>query len=374
MCAAYEDNFQWKSCLLRTSTARCRAADRFGAGTRPSKSLLTWRPGGATPPTLRPPADSGYCCYAARAPSPLDAGAGIASFGIRDLDDMAARVIAYRSSWMPQDQRRIERDMFAGVPAGIFTTSPLKLGIEVNALDASVGLFYYILLLHRQSGRASYAYQWRPAGWPTLLGQPGELFSYPHTAFSRRYRHICCCSRRTCSAPPTSCPCTQSLTRPTSAGWQRRWWLSVCCVTHSLVDAVMPPMPIPRPTLLLFSSRSAAPACRRASCTKQVAFSIVNPRLRCAPRHRRLRTCSAVCRVEVRRQRKWHAHHIGQRRLRVRAVGARVRQRPRHRHARALRQYNVSDTRCRWHAWPGCCASATQAGIPRRGPAAQRVG
>jgi DEAD/DEAH box helicase domain-containing protein len=72
---------------------------------------------------------------------------------------MAARVIAYRSSWMPQDQRRIERDMFAGVPAGIFTTSPLKLGIEVNALDASVGLFYYILLLHRQSGRASYAYQ-----------------------------------------------------------------------------------------------------------------------------------------------------------------------------------------------------------------------
>lgn len=70
--------------------------------------------------------------------------------------DVAARIMAYRGGYAPQDRRRIEKEMFEGKLMGIVATNALELGIDIGSLDAviTVGFPFAIANLRQQSGRA----------------------------------------------------------------------------------------------------------------------------------------------------------------------------------------------------------------------------
>lgn len=73
-----------------------------------------------------------------------------------DKGDIAARIMAYRGGYAPQDRRRIEKEMFEGKLLGIVATNALELGVDIGTLDAviTVGFPYTIANLRQQSGRA----------------------------------------------------------------------------------------------------------------------------------------------------------------------------------------------------------------------------
>lgn len=73
-----------------------------------------------------------------------------------DKGDIAARIMAYRGGYAPQDRRRIEKEMFEGKLLGIVATNALELGVDIGNLDAviTVGFPYTIANLRQQSGRA----------------------------------------------------------------------------------------------------------------------------------------------------------------------------------------------------------------------------
>ena len=51
---------------------------------------------------------------------------------------IAARVAPYRASYLPEDRRRIERDLFEGRLLGLTTTNAMELGVDIGDLDATV--------------------------------------------------------------------------------------------------------------------------------------------------------------------------------------------------------------------------------------------
>ncbi|MBM3949335.1 MAG: DEAD/DEAH box helicase [SAR202 cluster bacterium] len=51
---------------------------------------------------------------------------------------LAGRIAPYRGSYLPEDRRRIERDLFEGRLLGLTTTSAMELGIDVGDLDATI--------------------------------------------------------------------------------------------------------------------------------------------------------------------------------------------------------------------------------------------
>ena len=56
----------------------------------------------------------------------------------RDDPEIADRVSPYRASYLPEDRRRIERDLFDGRLLGLTTTSAMELGVDVGDLDATI--------------------------------------------------------------------------------------------------------------------------------------------------------------------------------------------------------------------------------------------
>ncbi|GAA5990376.1 hypothetical protein JCM10908_007343 [Rhodotorula pacifica] len=71
-------------------------------------------------------------------------------------EDMASRVMSYRSGYSAQDRRKIEQEMFNGQLLGVIATTALELGIDIGSLDAviTVGFPYTLPGLRQQAGRA----------------------------------------------------------------------------------------------------------------------------------------------------------------------------------------------------------------------------
>lgn len=69
---------------------------------------------------------------------------------------LAERIAAYRAGYLPEERRRIERELFGGRLLGVTATSALELGIDVGGLDAALLVGYpgTIASLWQQAGRA----------------------------------------------------------------------------------------------------------------------------------------------------------------------------------------------------------------------------
>ena len=69
---------------------------------------------------------------------------------------VAKRVAPYRASYLPEDRRRIERDLFSGKLLGITTTNAMELGVDVGNLDATIITGYpgSIASAWQQAGRS----------------------------------------------------------------------------------------------------------------------------------------------------------------------------------------------------------------------------
>ncbi|KAK0552150.1 ATP-dependent 3'-5' DNA helicase [Tilletia horrida] len=108
--------------------------------------------------------------------------------------DIANKVMAYRSGYSPQDRRKIEQDMFKGQLLGIVATTALELGIDIGTLDAVVmlGFPYSISGLRQQAGRAGRRQKDSLAlligePWPVdqhYMRFPEEIFTQPDAALT----------------------------------------------------------------------------------------------------------------------------------------------------------------------------------------------
>ncbi len=74
----------------------------------------------------------------------------------RETAGLADRIASYRAGYLPEERRRIERELFGGRLVGVTATSALELGIDVGGLDAALLVGYpgTIASLWQQAGRA----------------------------------------------------------------------------------------------------------------------------------------------------------------------------------------------------------------------------
>ncbi len=126
--------------------------------------------------------------------------------------DLARRVSAYRSGFLPEERRRIEGELFSGRLEGVIATSALEMGIDIGGLDACVLVGYpgSVMSTWQRSGRAGRSGresltalialpdaldQYFLAHPETLLGRPCErLVVDPANAPVSRAHLICAAS------------------------------------------------------------------------------------------------------------------------------------------------------------------------------------
>ncbi|HXO22921.1 MAG TPA: DEAD/DEAH box helicase, partial [Thermoanaerobaculia bacterium] len=72
---------------------------------------------------------------------------------------LALRVASYRAGFLPEERRRIERDLFAGRLDGVISTSALEMGVDVGGLDACILVGYpgSMMATWQRSGRVGRA-------------------------------------------------------------------------------------------------------------------------------------------------------------------------------------------------------------------------
>ncbi|MEE8277602.1 MAG: DEAD/DEAH box helicase, partial [Thermoanaerobaculia bacterium] len=72
---------------------------------------------------------------------------------------LARRVASYRSGFLPEERRRIEKGLFEGRLDGVISTSALELGIDVGGLDACILVGYpgSVMATWQRSGRVGRA-------------------------------------------------------------------------------------------------------------------------------------------------------------------------------------------------------------------------
>jgi DEAD/DEAH box helicase domain-containing protein len=102
---------------------------------------------------------------------------------------VAARVAPYRASYLPEDRRRIERDMFEGRLLGLATTSAMELGVDIGDLDATILTGYpgSISSTWQQAGRSGRRGE-RSLSVLVALDNPLDqyLMRHPETFFRKR--------------------------------------------------------------------------------------------------------------------------------------------------------------------------------------------
>ena len=108
---------------------------------------------------------------------------------LRQTDPTAAsRVAPYRASYLPEDRRRIEKDLFEGRLLGLTTTSAMELGVDIGDLDATVLTGYpgSIARTWQQAGRSGRRGE---RALTVLVAQDNPLDQYvmrhPETFFGR---------------------------------------------------------------------------------------------------------------------------------------------------------------------------------------------
>jgi DEAD/DEAH box helicase domain-containing protein len=110
----------------------------------------------------------------------------------RDRPDLLKRISSYRSGYLPQERREIERGLFEGELLGVTATNALELGIDVGDLDATLLVGYpgTIASTWQQAGRAG---RGRREALSILIGQDGPLDQYfmrhPEELFGRPHEH-----------------------------------------------------------------------------------------------------------------------------------------------------------------------------------------
>jgi DEAD/DEAH box helicase domain-containing protein len=89
---------------------------------------------------------------------------------------LAARVSSYRSGFLPEERREIERRLFSGELAGVISTSALEMGIDVGGLDACILVGYpgSVLATRQRAGRVG-------------RGREGLVFVVPQADALDRY-------------------------------------------------------------------------------------------------------------------------------------------------------------------------------------------
>ena len=101
--------------------------------------------------------------------------------------DIARRVAPYRASYLPEDRRRIERDLFEGRLLGLATTNAMGLGIDIGDLDATVltGSPGSVASMWQRAGRSGerslsvFVAQDNPLD-QYLMNHPDAFFGKPH--------------------------------------------------------------------------------------------------------------------------------------------------------------------------------------------------
>ncbi|HBL25496.1 MAG TPA: DEAD/DEAH box helicase [Acidobacteria bacterium] len=73
----------------------------------------------------------------------------------REEPGLAPRVASYRSGFLPEERRRIEKSLFDGSLDGVISTSALEMGIDVGGLDACILVGYpgSMMATWQRSGR-----------------------------------------------------------------------------------------------------------------------------------------------------------------------------------------------------------------------------
>jgi DEAD/DEAH box helicase domain-containing protein len=104
--------------------------------------------------------------------------------------ELVNSIAAYRAGYLPEERRRIERELFSGKLLGVTATTALELGIDVGGLDAALLVGYpgTIASLWQQAGRAG---RGQDPALAVLIGlgdpldqyymrHPDELLGKPH--------------------------------------------------------------------------------------------------------------------------------------------------------------------------------------------------
>lgn len=66
----------------------------------------------------------------------------IYTWTIQAEPELAGKIAAYRAGFLPEERRKIERDLFSGTLDGVITTSALEMGVDIGGLDVCVLVGY----------------------------------------------------------------------------------------------------------------------------------------------------------------------------------------------------------------------------------------
>jgi DEAD/DEAH box helicase domain-containing protein len=110
----------------------------------------------------------------------------------KEAPELKPLIRSYRAGYLPEERRRIERDLFNGRLLGVTATNALELGVDIGSLDATVQVGYpgTIASTWQQAGRAGRGVR---ESLSILIGLDGPLDQYfmrhPEELLGRSHEH-----------------------------------------------------------------------------------------------------------------------------------------------------------------------------------------